>query len=116
MIIKIKNLRLKTILGIYDFEQDFQREIIINAIIKTNHDQARFTNSIDDTIDYSIIINKIKNLVSSKNFQLIEKLAQEILDLIMEDDKIEECEIEVDKLKIFDEVDSASIVLTAKKN
>ncbi len=115
MIIKIKNLRLKTILGIYDFEQNFLREIIVNIEIHSNLDKARFTNSINDTIDYSVIINNIKNLVQNKKFQLIERLAQEILDLIIKDDRIEKCILEVDKTKIFQEVDSASIILTYEK-
>lgn len=115
MIIKIKNLSLKTILGIYEWEQNFDREILINAEIYTNFDEARYSNSIEDTIDYGEIINQIKSLVASKNFQLIEKLAQEILDLIMQDERIFKCILEVDKLKVIDEVESFSITLTQEK-
>jgi FolB domain-containing protein len=63
MIIKIKNFKFKTILGIYEWEEKTEREIIINAIIETNYDKARFTNDIKDTIDYDEIIAKIKNFL-----------------------------------------------------
>lgn len=115
MIIKINNLKLNTVLGIYEFERNLIREIIINIEIHTNHDQARFSNSIDDTIDYSEIINNIKNYIKNKKFDLIEKLAQEILDLITENDKIEKCILEIAKPKIFAEVESASIILNYEK-
>jgi dihydroneopterin aldolase len=115
MIIKIKNFRLSTILGIYDWEQDFDREVIINAEIHTNYDKARYSNSINDTIDYDNIIKQIKQLLASKKFQLIEKMAQEILDLIMKDVRIEKCTLEVDKVKVVDEVDSFSISLTQER-
>ncbi len=115
MIIKIKNLRLKTILGIYDYEQKINRDIIINAEIHTKNEKSRFSNSINDTIDYDIIIKHIKTLVSSKNFGLIENLANEILEIIMKDDRICKCILEVDKLNVVESVDSFSITLKAKQ-
>lgn len=115
MIIRIKNFRLNAILGIYDWEQNFDRQVIINAEIHTSHDQSRYSNSINDTIDYDNIIKQIKDLLASKKFQLIEKMAQEILDLIMKDVRIEKCTIEVDKVKVIDEVDSFSIILTQER-
>ncbi len=115
MIIKIKNLRLKTIIGIYDFEQNFDREIIINAQIHTDFDKAKFSNDIKDTIDYDVIIKQIKALVASKKFQLIEGLAQEILQLIMQNEKVSKCTLELDKVGVVECVDSFSIILTEER-
>jgi FolB domain-containing protein len=111
MIIKIKNLKLKTILGIHEWEKNFEREIIINAEIFTDFNQALKSDLIQDTVDYDSIITKIKNLVSQKKFKLIEKMAQEIMNLIMEDKRIKHCKLEVDKVKVFDFVDSFSITI-----
>lgn len=116
MIIKIKNFRLETILGIYDHEQDVLRPVVINAEIYTNFDGARFSNAIEDTIDYDDIIAKIKKLVLSKKFALIEKMAQEILDLIMEDLRVDRCVLELDKVGIVDGVESFSITLSEERN
>jgi len=115
MIIKIKNFRFKTILGIYEWEEKIDREITINATIHTDHDLARFTKNIKDTIDYDEIITKIKNLLSSKKFKLIEEMVQEVLDLIMEDQRIKKCKIEVDKMHVIENIDSFSITLTQKR-
>ena len=116
MIIKIKNFRFKTILGIYEWEEKFEREIIINAKIETDHDRARFTNDIKDTIDYDEIITKIKELLSSKSFKLIEEMAQQILNLIMQDNRIKRCEIEIDKVRVVENVESFAILLTQDRN
>lgn len=115
MIIKIKNLKLETILGIYDHEQDVKRPIIINATIFTNAEEARFSNEIQDTIDYDIIVKQIKSYVASKNFQLIEKMNQEILDLIMRDKRISKCILEIDKVGVVADVESFSITLTQEQ-
>ncbi len=111
MLIKIKNLRLKTILGVHAWEETIDREIIINAEIETNEVASLASDNIDDTINYDEIIFKIKNLVKSKRFKLIEKMTAEILDKIMQDKRISRCKVEVDKVGVIDDVDSFSVTL-----
>lgn len=111
MLIKIKNLKLKTILGIHPWEKTINREIIINVEIETDRLRALETDEIIDTIDYDLIINKIKNLVATKKFNLIEKLAQEIINEIINDERIKKCKLEIDKIGIADSVESASITI-----
>ncbi|MSP33618.1 MAG: dihydroneopterin aldolase [Rickettsiales bacterium] len=115
MIIKIKNFKFSTILGIYEWEETVERAIILNATIETDYDRARFTNSIKDTIDYHELITKIKSLLSSKKFKLIEEMVQQTLDLIMEDERIKKCEVEIDKVGIVENVDSFSITLSQER-
>jgi dihydroneopterin aldolase len=111
MLIKVKNLRLKTILGVYAWEDFIDREIIINAEIETNHLDSLASDNIADTIDYDEIISKIKNLLQSQRFKLIEKMAAEIMKKIMEDKRIVRCKLEVDKVGVIAGVDSFSITL-----
>lgn len=111
MIIKIKNLRLKTIIGIYDWEASFQRDVVINAEIESDFEESCKSDNIKDTIDYDQLINKINNLVKNSRFNLIEKLAQSIINSIMEDKRIKRCKLELDKVKVIDCVDSFSITL-----
>lgn len=115
MIIKIKNLKLEAILGIYDWEQNTKRPIIINAQIHTKADDAKYSNNIKDAIDYDIIVKQIKSYVSSKNFQLIEKMTQEILEIIMKDDRISKCVLEIDKVGVVSNVDSFSVTLSEER-
>lgn len=115
MIIKIKNFKFTTILGIYDWEKTVERAIVINATIETDHDQARFTNNIKDTIDYHQLIMKIENLLTHTKFKLIEEMVQQTLDLIMEDERVKKCEVEIDKVGIIDNVESFSIILSQER-
>lgn len=111
MLIKIKNLKLKTILGVHAWEENINREIIINAEIETNDLSSLSSDDIKDTIDYDILILKIKNLVNSKRFKLIEKMAAEIMREIMEDARISRCKLEIDKVGVIADVDSFSVTL-----
>ena len=109
MIIKIKNLRLKTILGVYEWEKDIQREIIINAIIQADINLSAKSDDIADTIDYDKIVTLMKNVVSSKHYNLIEKMVADILDIIMEDKRIKNCQVEIDKIGAVEDLESFSV-------
>ena len=111
VLIKIKNLRLTTIIGVHAWEDHVDREIIINAEIETKNVASLTTDNIADTIDYDEVVSKIKNLLQSKRFKLIEKMAAEIMQKIMEDKRIFRCKLEVDKVGVIAGVDSFSITL-----
>jgi len=111
MLIKIKNLKLLTNLGVYTWEKTFNREIIINAEIETDFAQSLESDDIADTIDYDTITTKIKNLVAQNQFKLIEKLAQQIMNEIMEDSRIKRCKLEIDKVGVVEFVESFSVTI-----
>ena len=116
MIIKIKNLKLHTIIGVHKWEETIDREIIINAEITTNLTKSTVSDHIDDTVDYDEVIAKIKNLVAENRFKLIEKMAQNAMDLIMQDKRIAKCKLAIEKVGIFDYIDSVSVILEQENN
>ena len=112
MIIKIKNLKLDTNIGVYDWEKTHSRTLLFNVTIETDLMEGVKSDNLKDVIDYAIIVNHIKNFVDNHNCQLIEKMAGEILDIIMQDKRIKRCDLEIDKLNPFDFIDSFSITQT----
>lgn len=115
MLIKIKNLRLTTIIGVHEWEGKIDREIVINATIETDFVKALSSDDIADTIDYDVIITKIKNLIAENRFKLIEKLAQMVMNKIMEDSRVKRCQLEIDKVGVVESVDSFSITIEQKR-
>jgi FolB domain-containing protein len=111
MLIRVKNLTLHTNLGIHDWEQNFNRKIVINAEIESDFNLSLESDDINDTINYEIITTNIKNLIETKRFNLIEKMTQEIMNVIMSDQRIKRCKLEVDKVGVIDSVESFSIVI-----
>ena len=111
MLIKIKNLKLKTILGVHAWEENINREIIINAEVETNNLSSLSSDDIKDTIDYDILSLKIKNLISSKRFKLVEKMAAEIMREIRKETRISRCKLEIDKVGVIAVLDSFSVTL-----
>jgi FolB domain-containing protein len=109
MILKIKNLKLKTILGVHQWEGKIDREIIINAKIETNHLKSLESDEISDSIDYDLIVSKIKNLIATSRFKLVEKMAQQVMNEILQDKRITKCKLEIDKVGAVEGLESFSV-------
>lgn len=116
MIIKIKNLRITTIIGIHEWERSHPREIIINLHMEFDGLKAAKSDNINDTIDYDSLSQKITAFVQSTSYGLVEKLAVDLLYKIMEDQRINYAKIEIDKPGAVGNAESVSVTEEIKRN
>ena len=115
MIIKIKKLRLRTIVGTNDWEREKLQDVIINVKVEFDGSKAADTDSIDDTVNYKMIKTRIIETVEKSRFHLLEKLVSHILHVIMEDDRVQRAEVEVDKPHALRFAESVSVSCSAVK-
>lgn len=109
MIIKIENLKLRTIVGIYDWEKKTKQDIVINVEMEFDGAKAIETDNIDDTVDYKTITKKIITMVEGTQFNLIEKIAGEAMKIVMENEKVEKASVRVDKPGALRFTDTVSV-------
>ena len=115
MIIRIKNLRLRTIVGIEDWERKHKQDVIVNIEMELDGDEAGKSDDIEDTVNYKTVKRNIINAVEGSQYQLLDKLAIEILKVIMEEAKVKRAAVEVDKPQALRFADSVSVVVTQGK-
>jgi len=113
MLIRIKNLRLKTIVGVNAWERQQAQEVVINIEIDFDGRKAVETDSLDETLDYRQIKKRILEFCASSKFFLLESLAQRLSDLVMEDSRVIEATVEVDKPGALRFADSVSVVCSS---
>lgn len=109
MIIHIENLRLRTIIGIYDWEKENKQDVIINITIEFDGSAAGKSDNIEDTVDYKSITKEIINYVENGKFNLIEKLVADIGEIVMKDNRIINSTTTVDKPGALRFTDSVSV-------
>jgi len=95
--ITIKNLLLRTIIGFNEWERKKKQDVIINVTIEFDRKTAVETDSVQGSVNYKIIAKKIIAEVESSNFNLLETLADHLLNIIMDDEKVVSATIEIDK-------------------
>ena len=96
-IIYIKDLRVETIIGIFDWERKVKQEVSIDMEFPFDCKKAAATDSIDDTIDYKAICKGVIKFVEDSSFQLQESLAEGIATLVKEDYNVESIKLRVSK-------------------
>jgi len=115
MKIKIKNLRLRTIVGIHAWEQKTKQDIVINIRLEFDGSQVSETEDIKDTIDYKSLKKRIIKQVENSRFFLLEKLASTILDIVMNNPRVCRATVEVDKPQALRFADSVSVECSAER-
>ncbi len=115
MIIRIKNLRLRTLIGINEWEKKVEQDVVINIEIMFDGTNAARTDKIDDAINYRTITKKIIKEVVESRFSLLESLAQHLVDIVMEDSRIRKATVEIDKPHALRYTDSVSVVTSAER-
>ncbi len=116
MIVKIKNLRVRTLVGIFDWEQEKKQEITINIAIHFDGTKAEKTDDINDTIDYKTLRNQLVDYVEINSFSLIEKIAGDVANIILSHPLTERAIVEIDKPHVLRFSDSVSVIVDKEKN
>ncbi len=114
-IIRIKNLRLRTYIGIKEEEVNNKQDIVINAVIHYPAENARNSNNIDDALNYRTITKSIIQYVENERFALLEKLTQDVLNITCQHPWVTYAEVEIDKLHALRYADSVSMTLSCRK-
>ncbi len=113
--IRITNLKLHTLIGIYEHERIMKQDVIVNIVIDFDAEKVIASDDLKDTIDYHSMTQKIIAQVENSSFFLLEKLANMILDIVMEDKLVDEACVRVDKPNALRFADSAAIELSKKR-
>ena len=95
--IKLSELKVKTIIGIWEWEKRNPQIISIDLEMSTDIKAAALTDSIDDALDYKAISKRIKQYSEENHFQLIETLAENLAQIILEEFKVEWVKLSVSK-------------------
>ncbi len=115
MIIRIKDLRLRAIIGCNGWERDKKQDITINVLMECGNDKAILSDDIKDTTNYRELTKDIIDSVEKSEFFLIEKLAGFILDMVMERPQVISARVEVDKPQALRFSRSVSVEVSATR-
>ena len=113
--IKVKNLRLRTFIGINEEEINNRQDVVVNATIFYRADDAVVINDIEHALNYRTITKAVISHVESNRFALLERLTQDVLDIVMRNEQVHYAEVEVDKPHALRFSDSVSITLSATR-
>ena len=96
-IVYISELRINTVIGVYDWERDIKQTVVVDLEMSTDNQRAALEDNLVFTLDYGAIAAGITAFVEASSYQLLESLAEAIADLVMTDFGVQQLELKLGK-------------------
>jgi dihydroneopterin aldolase len=82
-IIYLNDLRIDTIIGIYDWERRVKQTISLDLEMASDIQKAAASDDIEDTLNYKAVAKRLISFVEASEFQLVETLAERITEIVL---------------------------------
>ena len=82
-IVFIEELRIETVIGIYDWEREIKQVVSIDLEMAADNTRPAATESIDDALNYKAVAKRLIQFVEDSEFQLVETMAERIAEIVM---------------------------------
>lgn len=95
--IHIRDLLTRCIVGIFPEERTKQQDVVLNITLYADLRQAGQSDAIEDTIDYKSVKQAILDHVEQSEYFLVEKLAQAVAEICLQDARVTQVDVTLDK-------------------
>lgn len=82
-IVFINDLRIETIIGIYDWERKVKQTISLDLEMATDIRKSAATDAIEDTLNYKAVAKHLIAFVEDSEYLLVETLAEKIAEIVL---------------------------------
>ena len=82
-IIFLRDLRIETLIGIYDWERRIKQTVSLDLEMGADIRKAAASDHIDDTLNYKAVAKRLIEFVGASEYQLVETLAERIAELVL---------------------------------
>lgn len=114
-IIFLQEVKIRTRLGVPEWERMKTQSVLLDIELAMPHRRSCQTDAIEDTIDYGLIVNRLRQQLSASSFRLVEALAENVAKLIMEEFGAPWVKVRVAKPGILPEVKQLGVIIERGK-
>ena len=97
-IVFIRNLKIDTVIGIYDWEREVRQDVILDLEMSADIRRAAATEKIEDALDYKAVAKRLIAFVEQSEFQLVETLAERCAAIVREEFGVEWVRLTLNKI------------------
>lgn len=113
--VRIKDLLLRTYIGIKEEEINNQQDVVINIALTYDATAAVNNNEIESALNYRTITKQIIHHIDGNRFALLERMTHEVLSIVMEHRAVQWAKVEIDKPHALRYAESVSVSLEAHR-
>lgn len=115
-IIFIKNLKIDTIIGIYDWERKIRQTITLDIEMSTDIRPSAQFDDIAHTLNYKAVVKRLIAFVEQSKYNLVESLAEQITQIILSEFNVSKVKLTLSKGKALTGADEVGIQIIRNKS
>jgi dihydroneopterin aldolase len=96
-IIFLDELKVDTIIGIWEWERRIRQTVVIDLEMSADIARAAATDDVADTLNYKSVAKRIQGFVADSSFQLVETLAEQIAAIVRDEFDVAWVKVRVNK-------------------
>ena len=96
-IIYLHGLNVDCVIGVWDWERKIKQTITIDLDMGFDIRKAAKSDDLADTLSYKDVSKRVEGFVKDSGFQLVERLAEEIADILLEEFQLKWCRVKINK-------------------
>ena len=107
--ILIEGIQLECVIGTYDWERKIRQKLTADLVLEADLAAAGEGDALEQSIDYAAVVEAVEDYAAGSEFQLIEALAQNIADLVLDKFPVNAVELTVNKGAVLNTVRNVGV-------
>ena len=107
----IKDLRIDTVIGIYDWEREIKQTVALDLEMDSDIGRAAESDEIADTLNYKAVAKRLIEFIEGSKFQLVEALAEECATLVRSEFQVPWLRLTVNKPGAVTGAESVGVII-----
>ncbi len=110
-IVFIRELRIETVIGIYDWEREIKQPVILDLEMGADVRKGAASERIEDALDYKAVSKRLKAFVGESSFQLVETLAERCAEIILNEFDVPWVRLSVNKIGAVTDARDVGVII-----
>ena len=111
----IQGLQVHSLIGVYDWERESKQCLLVDVTLSLDLHRAAQTDEVEDTVDYAALAAKLVEVADQCEFQLLEALAQKMIDTLFSLYPLLHISLRITKPDILPHADQVAVELSRER-
>ena len=112
--LKLNGIEVECIIGDLPEERASEQKILVDVLLDMDLEEASSTDSLEDTVDYALLVGNIREALEDARCRLLERAAGVVADVCLSDPRVESVTVGVRKFGSVPGLGSAEVRITRK--
>lgn len=112
----LNELYFQSLIGVYEYERVGPTQLRADIVLHADLSQAAHSDSLEDTIDYAMVAQKVAQVGANHQFQLLEALGGKIIEAIFDHFPVQKIELTLSKSNIVENCQSVGIRVVQERS